>query len=262
MSGRSGVGQTRGATLGPQPLKATIPYQLASKARPNWRDGKTKSHQLSSGMRRTMSLDAIIGPYLQGHWPKEPEGQSSLSRKDKSTQLLEVPDGHRAPVPPQSLSSGSQSDPSTTPLSQPCSSSSSTSSSPCSSPTYLSNSPPDSEDLPSEADLSLPLLLSSSPRPNKSCCFQREPPEGCEKVRVWEETRLPALISSCPDLNKVNFTPHGGSAFCPVSLLKPLLPSMDLLLRSLTVSPVVNTGLVWVSRLHNISEWKTLIVIL
>ncbi|XP_029934357.1 protein FAM117A-like isoform X2 [Myripristis murdjan] len=383
MSGRSGVGQTRGATLGPQPLKATIPYQLASKARPNWRDGKsgkTKSHQLSSGMRRTMSLDAIIGPYLQGHWPKEPEGQSSLSRKDKSTQtpdswsdksqsrrssssghkrsaswgsaehlreiaklkqqlqqrtksavsgghdkdrqhsspqgscssgttqtqpvpipltplsrlaprlrcsveglnqelegmficqpphhqhrLLEVPDGHRAPVPPQSLSSGSQSDPSTTPLSQPCSSSSSTSSSPCSSPTYLSNSPPDSEDLPvdldrgvtdsaemcllspcssqSEADLSLPLLLSSSPRPNKSCCFQREPPEGCEKVRVWEETRAPhhpkpALISSCPDLNKVNFTPHGGSAFCPVSLLKPLLPSMDLLLRSLTVSPV------------------------
>lgn len=41
----------------------------------------------------------------------------------------------------------------------------------------------------SEADLSLPLLISSSPGPNKSCCFQREPPEGCEKIRVWEETR-------------------------------------------------------------------------
>ncbi len=40
-----------------------------------------------------------------------------------------------------------------------------------------------------EADPSLPLLMSSSPGPNKSCCFQREPPEGCEKVRVWEETR-------------------------------------------------------------------------
>ncbi|TMS22633.1 Protein FAM117A [Larimichthys crocea] len=94
----------------------------------------------------------------------------------------------------------------------------------------------------SEADLSLPLLLSSSPGPNKSCCFQREPPEGCEKVRVWEETSTPdqlkpAFISSCPDPNKVNFTPHGGSAFCPVSLLKPLLPSMDLLFRSLSVSP-------------------------
>lgn len=31
-------------------------------------------------------------------------------------------------------------------------------------------------------------LLSCSPRPNKSVCFQREPPEGCEKVPVCEET--------------------------------------------------------------------------
>lgn len=378
MSGRSGVGQYRGATLGPQPLKATIPYQLASKPRAHRRDGKSagkaKPHQLSSGMRRTMSLDAIIGPYLQGHWPKEPESQSSLSRKDKSTQtpdswsdkpqsrrsssshkrsaswgsaehlreiaklkqqlqqrakpavsgghdkdrqrgypqgccslgttqtqpipiplaplstlvprlrcsveglnqelegmficqpplpqhrLLEVPDGHRAPVPPQSCSSGSQSDSATTPLS----SSSSSPSSPSSPPSYISTSPPNSEDAPldlhhalidgaeicllspfstqNETDLSLPLLTSSSPGPNKSCCFQREPPEGCEKVRVWEEASTlhqlkPALISSCPDPNKVNFTPYGGSAFCPVSLLKPLLPSMDLLFRSLAISP-------------------------
>ncbi|XP_074475317.1 protein FAM117A-like isoform X2 [Sebastes fasciatus] len=350
MSSRSGVVQIRGATLGPQPLKATIPYQLASKPRPSRRDGKSagksKPQQLSSGMRRTMSLDAIIGPYLQGHWPKEPEGQqSSLSRKDKSTQiaklkqqlqqrnkpavsgghdkdrqrgypqgscslgttqtqpipiplaplstlvprlrcsveglnqelegmficqpphpqhrLLEVPDGHRAPVPPQSCSSGSQSDPATTALSS--SSSSSSSSSPSSSPTNISTSPPNSEDAPldlhqglldgaemcllspfssqNEADLSLPMLMSSSPGPNKSCCFQREPPEGCEKVRVWEETSTPRqpkpalIISSCPDPNKVNFTPYGGSAFCPVSLLKPLLPSMDMLFRSLAVSP-------------------------
>lgn len=48
----------------------------------------------------------------------------------------------------------------------------------------------------------------------------------------------PLLQPSCPDPNKVNFTPHGGSAFCPVSLLKPLLPSMDLLFRGLSVSPV------------------------
>lgn len=40
-----------------------------------------------------------------------------------------------------------------------------------------------------EAEPSLPLLISSSPGPNKSCCFQREPPEGCEKVKVWEEIR-------------------------------------------------------------------------
>ncbi|XP_034415087.1 protein FAM117A [Cyclopterus lumpus] len=380
MSGRNGVGQIRGATLGPQPLKATIPYQLTSMARPHRRDGKSagkpKPQQLSSGMRRTMSLDAIIGPYLQGHWPKEPEGQSRLSRKDKSTQtpdtwsdksesrrgssshkrsaswgsaehlreiaklkqqlqqrskpavsgghdkdrqrgypqgscslgtnqtqpisiplaplstlvprlrcsveglnqelegmficqplhpphrLLEVPDGHRAPVPPQSCSSGSQSDMATTPFSSSSSfSSSSYSSSSSSSPTNISTSPPHLEDAPldlhqdgaemcllspfssqNEADVSLPLLMSSSPGPNKSCCFQREPPEGCEKIRVWEETSTPrqhkpALLSSCPDPNKVNFTPHGGSAFCPVSLLKPLHPSMDLLFRSLAVSP-------------------------
>ncbi|XP_034426212.1 protein FAM117A-like isoform X1 [Hippoglossus hippoglossus] len=378
MSGRSGAPQPPGAAVRPQPLKATVPYQLTGKPRSHHRDGKsagnTKLHQLSSGMRRTMSLDAIIGPYLQGHWPKEPEGQSSLSVKDKSTQtpdswsdgsqsrrgsssgsshkrsaswssdehlreiaklkqqlqqrnrpalsgghdknsqrgypqrscslgttqtqsipiplaplstlvprlrcsveglnqelegmficqplhpqhrLLEVPDGHRAPVPPLSCSSGSQSDPTTTTLS-------SSSPSPCSSPSYISSSPPNSEEAPvdlhqgstdsaemcllspfssqNEADLSLPLLISSSPGPNKSFCFQREPPEGCEKVLVWEETSTRSqskhtLISSCPDPNKVNFTPHGGSAFCPVSLLKPLLPSMDLLFRSLAISP-------------------------
>ncbi|CAB1312123.1 unnamed protein product [Coregonus sp. 'balchen'] len=145
--------------------------------------------------------------------------------------ILEVPDGHRAPVPPQSCSSGSQSDPSTTPLSPtPCSFS-------------PSMSPSSVEDLPGGWEPS-PLLLSSSPRPNKSYCFQREPPEGCEKVRVCEETSIPhlaqssPLLSSCPDPNKVNFTPHGSSAFFPVSLLKPLLPSMDLLFCSLAVSPV------------------------
>nr|XP_057917719.1 protein FAM117A-like [Doryrhamphus excisus] len=361
MSGRNG------AVVGPQPLKAIIPYQLASKHRAKGRDGKSvaqrksKPEQLSPGMRRTMSLDAIIGPYLQGHWPKEPEG--SLCRKDKSTQtpnswsdrtqsrrdgddlsrsdittnnhhkrsaswgsaehlqeiaklkqqlqqrgkpavsggrdkdrqcgfplgmcglgtaqtqpipipltplstlvpprlrrsveglnqelegmficqpahqqhqFLEVPDGRRAPVPPQSCSSGSQSDPaSMTPPSL-----SSASSSPC------STSEDTSVDLhqvssPSDADLSLNLLISSSPGPNKSCSFQREPPEGCEKIRVWEETstsNLPkpvVVVSSCPDPNKVNFTPRGGSAFCPVSLLNPLLPSMDLLFCSLAVS--------------------------
>uniref|UniRef100_A0A7N8X2D1 Family with sequence similarity 117 member Ab n=1 Tax=Mastacembelus armatus TaxID=205130 RepID=A0A7N8X2D1_9TELE len=257
MSGRSGAGQTRGAASGPQPLKATVPYQLASKPRPQRRDGKpgmslshpgkSKSHQLSSGMRRTMSLDAIIGPYLQGHWPKEPDSQSSLSHKDKSTQT------------PDSWSDKSQSR---------RGSSSHKRSASCGSaehlrevsvclycPTCACNNQVcqrltdgaetgllSSFSSQNEADPSLPLLISCSPGPNKSCCFQREPPEGCEKVRVWEEISTerqpkPALISSCPDPNKVNFTSHGGSAFCPVSLLKPLLPSMDLLFRSLAISP-------------------------
>ncbi|KAM8836215.1 protein FAM117A-like [Spinachia spinachia] len=370
MSGRIGVGQLRAAALGPQPLKATVPYQLTGRSRPPRRDGKSagkhKPQQLSCGMRRAVSLDAIIGPYLQGHWPKESEGQSCPSRKDKSTQtpdswwdksqsrkggsshkrsaswgsaehlreiaklkrrqqqqlqqrsqpavsgghdkgrqrghpqgrcnlgtnqtppisiplaplstlprlrcsveglnqelegmficqplhpqhrLLEVPDGHRAPVPPQGRSSGSQSDMATT-----YSSSSSPSSSPtniCGSPPPLQYAPLDQQSIdgttvvlpsPFSTQSETGVSLLSSPGPNKSCCFQREPPEGCEKIRVWEETgtprqHKPALISSCPDRNKVNFTPHGGSAFCPVSLLKPLLPSMELLFRSLAVSP-------------------------
>uniref|UniRef100_A0AAQ4RU53 Family with sequence similarity 117 member Aa n=1 Tax=Gasterosteus aculeatus aculeatus TaxID=481459 RepID=A0AAQ4RU53_GASAC len=184
---------------------------------------------------------------------QELEGMFICQPLHRPHRLLEVPDGHRAPVPPQSRSSGSQSDMAAT------RSSSSSSSSPSSSPTNLCGSPPPLQYAPldrhrdgaevvlpspfssqTEADVS--LLMLSSPGPNNSCCFQREPPEGCEKIRVWEETssprqHKPALVSSCPDPNKVNFTPHGGSAFCPVSLLKPLLPSVELLLRSLAVSP-------------------------
>ncbi|XP_056153754.1 protein FAM117A-like isoform X2 [Lampris incognitus] len=292
MSGRGGRGQSRGAAVGPQPLRATVPYQLHRKARLNPRDGKSagksRSNQPSLGMRRTMSLDAIVGPYLQGHWPKEAEALSRPQRRDISTQtpeswsdrteskkgtachkrsaswgsmdhlqeLLEVPDGHRAPVPTQSCSSASQSDALTTSLSESFSNSSSPSSSLSSSPATkdlsgnLDQSLLDGLEMillsplsaVSESDPSAPPVLSSSPRPNKSLCFLREPPEGCEKVRVWEEVstpRLPkpSLISSRPDPNKVNFTPYGGSAFCPVSLLQPLLPSVDLLFRNRTASP-------------------------
>lgn len=91
--------------------------------------------------------------------------------------------------------------------------------------------------------------------------FKREPPEGCEKVRVSEESmwvvfkfydksvthskgilmwptmchfvlrpkpleEIPPFL--CPDRNKVNFIPNSGSAFCLVSILKPLLPTPDL----------------------------------
>ncbi|XP_028843078.1 protein FAM117A-like isoform X3 [Denticeps clupeoides] len=86
-----------------------------------------------------------------------------------------------------------------------------------------------------------------SPRPNKTCAFPREPAEGCEGVGAWQDAASldpaePLLLPSSPDPNKVNFTPHGGSAFCPVSLLKPLLPSMDLLFRGLSVSQSAGTG--------------------
>ncbi|KAA8585426.1 hypothetical protein FQN60_004120, partial [Etheostoma spectabile] len=157
-------------------------------------------------------------------------------------EILDIPDGHRAPVPVQRCSSGSQSEPSPGPLDldpsllspsqSPCpldpslvSPSNSPSPlnpsllSPSSSPSPMGEPEPvDCETLcpaPSTLPsfkLDPPLLqpCSSAPRPNKTYGFQREPPEGCERVRVCEE------------------------AF----LLKPLLPSMDLLFRGLSVSPV------------------------
>ncbi|XP_075902955.1 glucocorticoid-induced transcript 1 protein isoform X4 [Nelusetta ayraudi] len=62
----------------------------------------------------------------------------------------------------------------------------------------------------------------TSPRPNNSYMFKREPPEGCERVKVFEEMESGKSrgfpLFSCPDKNKVNFIPRG-SAFCPVKLL-------------------------------------------
>uniref|UniRef100_A0A3B3RFA0 Family with sequence similarity 117 member Ab n=1 Tax=Paramormyrops kingsleyae TaxID=1676925 RepID=A0A3B3RFA0_9TELE len=332
MSCRSGVGAVRGGTSGLQPMRATVPFQLNNKTQPGPRDGRTaertKPCAPKPNIRRTLSLDTVVGPYLQGQWPKELDSEGICSMSDKATQtpsswpeeaqvrragsghkrsaswssaehrrettpitiplaplvrlaprlrhsieglnqelegvfvreqpeeqhrILDVPDGHRAPVPSQRCSSGSQSDPSPALLSP--------SPSPCSSLSpfplgdmasdsdvgqyalgyrTLSRSPP--FPLGGAADPSF-LQLSSSPRPNKSYSFQREPPEGCERVRVSEDGLVACMAdrsfpSSCPDPNKVNFTPHGGSAFCPVSLLKPLLPSVDFLFRSLSVSPV------------------------
>ncbi|XP_016329790.1 protein FAM117A-like isoform X1 [Sinocyclocheilus anshuiensis] len=348
MSCRSGV--SRVGNQGLQPLRATVPFQLQNRPAPRCKDTrpaeyKTKGRPPKPTLRRTLSLDTLVGPYLQGNWPREPECQPVTCVNDKATQtpsswieetrgrrgggghkrsaswgsaehlrevaklrqslqkrsrhappamdcdqthqhihnsqthspgstqtmpliplsrlaprlrrsveglnlelegvfvsetakeqhkILDVPDGHRAPVPAQRYSSASQSDPSPAQLSP--------SHSPCTitdtdmvvcGPLCAPSSPP----------LCISEPPSSSPRPNKTYVFQREPPEGCERVRVSEEAILlchgnAPLQPSCPDPNKVNFTPHGGSAFCPVSLLRPLLPSMDLLFRGLSVSPV------------------------
>ena len=94
-----------------------------------------------------------------------------------------------------------------------------------------------------------PLTISNVFVREKCSCISYIYTDSCYKMAdMLDQTLSPsccstqhhlktALISSCPDPNKVNFTPHGGSAFCPVSLLKPLLPSMDMLFRSLTISP-------------------------
>ncbi|KAJ8354494.1 hypothetical protein SKAU_G00220610 [Synaphobranchus kaupii] len=127
-------------------------------------------------------------------------------RDNGELKSLEVPDGRRAPFPPQQRSSSTRSVDTQTPSAHGRSSSCS-SHSPCPSPSgplrSQDGSPYSAEDLLYDRDKdsgsSSPLpKFASSPKPNNSYMFKREPPEGCERV-------------------KVNFIPTG-SAFCPVKL--------------------------------------------
>ncbi|NXW36532.1 F117A protein, partial [Phaetusa simplex] len=171
--------------------------------------------------------------------------------------ILDVPDGHRAPAPAQRGSG----DASLTlePSSGSCSSLS-LSPSP-SVPLRLSPHTPvrlAAEEPSSAADEAQPdpkekeagspspvLAFASSPRPNHSYVFKREPPEGCEKVRAFEEASSPSpdqpFQPSCPDKNKVHFNPTG-SAFCPVSLVKPLFPNVGFLFRGFPASSSAGAG--------------------
>ncbi|NXJ98515.1 F117A protein, partial [Corythaixoides concolor] len=163
--------------------------------------------------------------------------------------ILDVPDGHRAPAPAQRGSG----DASLTlePGSGRCSSLSPSPSVPLHlsphTPVRLAEEPPSAADEaqpdPKEKEEGSPspvLAFAASPRPNHSYVFKREPPEGCEKVRAFEETCSPSpdltFRPSCPDKNKVHFNPTG-SAFCPVSLVKPLFPNVGFLFRGFPASP-------------------------
>ncbi|KAH0517986.1 Protein FAM117B [Microtus ochrogaster] len=100
--------------------------------------------------------------------------------------------------------------------------------SPCSADDLLAD-PRDKEN----GNNSLLPKYATSPKPNNSYMFKREPPEGCKRVKVFEE---------CSP-NKVNFIPKSGSAFCLVSILKPLLPTPDLTLKGSGHSLTVTTGM-------------------
>ncbi|KAB0375863.1 hypothetical protein FD755_012506, partial [Muntiacus reevesi] len=178
-----------------------------------------------------------ISPELEKVFIKENNGKEDVSKP------LDIPDGRRAPLPAHYRSSSTRSIDTQTPSVQERSSSCS-SHSPCVSPFCApgsqDGSPCSAEDLLYDRDKdsgsSSPLpKYASSPKPNNSYMFKREPPEGCERVKVFEEmaSRQPisAPLFSCPDKNKVNFIPTG-SAFCPVKLLGPLLPASDLMLKN------------------------------
>ncbi|XP_046760397.1 protein FAM117A isoform X4 [Gallus gallus] len=290
-------------------------------------------------VRRTSSLDTIVGSYLLGQWPRDADGASASCMNDKATQIaklkqqlqrtklngrsgkekekssplqgdhavlgslrdspsgflssspvlrlspclhrsleglnqeleevfvkeqgdeellriLDVPDGHRAPAPAQRGSGDASL------MLEPSSGScSSLSLSPSPSvPLHLSPHTPVrlvAEELssavdevqldPKEKEEGSPspvLAFASSPRPNHSYMFKREPPEGCEKVRAFEEASSSpdhTFQPSCPDKNKVHFNPTG-SAFCPVSLVKPLFPNVGLLFRGFPASSSPATG--------------------
>lgn len=142
---------------------------------------------------------------------------------EQGIQAMDAVDGRRAPFPPHRYSnSGDTRD---TDTQAPSSGDSSPSPRPCS-PDHLHSpdgSPCSAEEIDKDSVCSSPLpKFATSPKPNNSYMFKREPPEGCERVKVFEE-----LVSgkskgfplfSCPDKNKVNFIPRG-SAFCPVKLL-------------------------------------------
>uniref|UniRef100_A0A673HSG3 Glucocorticoid induced 1a n=1 Tax=Sinocyclocheilus rhinocerous TaxID=307959 RepID=A0A673HSG3_9TELE len=136
---------------------------------------------------------------------------------------LEVPDGRRAPFPPQQRSSSSRGIDTQTP-SVPGRSSSCSSLSPCPSPTcpprshdgspYSTDEMLDDRDKDSGSSSPLPKFA-SSPKPNNSYMFKREPPEGCEKIKVFEEMTLSLTVSQAlevPDGRRAPFPPQQRSS--------------------------------------------------
>ncbi|KAM6042368.1 protein FAM117A isoform 3-T3 [Chlamydotis macqueenii] len=376
----AGGGGCRGGAGGLQPLRATVPFQLQQRRGDGGRAASVPCAAAAEKtcrprqprVRRTSSLDTIVGSYLLGQWPRDAEGAPTSCMNDKATQtpvswhdaevgkasssahkrsaswgstdhrreiaklkqqlqrtklngrsgkekekssplpgdhavlaslrdspsgflspspvlrlspclhrsleglnqeleevfvkeqgdeellrILDVPDGHRAPAPAQrgsgdaSLalepSSGSCSSLSLSPSpSVPLRPSPHT-------PVRLAAEEPSSaadevQPDPKEKEEGSPspvLAFAASPRPNHSYVFKREPPEGCERVRAFEEASSPGpdqpFQPSCPDKNKVHFNPTG-SAFCPVSLVKPLFPNVGFLFRSFPASSSPGTG--------------------
>ncbi|XP_007482452.1 protein FAM117A isoform X2 [Monodelphis domestica] len=335
---------------GLQPLRATVPFQLQPPPHQR-RDGGGRAASVPCSVapeksvyrhrpprvRRTFSLDTILGSYLLGQWPRDADGAFTCYTNDKATQItklkqqlqrtklsrngkekersspiqgdhavrgalrasppsfpsdspilrlspclhrsleglnqeleevfvkeqgeeellriLDVPDGHRAPAPAQSgnsdssllpLEPGNLSVSPSLPLASPQLTGQASRFEPRGVIEELTPNPKEKAPSPPHAALleddgpSPVLAFASSPRPNHSYVFKREPPEGCEKVRAFEEAPSlnpdPTFLPSCPDKNKVHFNPTG-SAFCPVSLVKPLFPSMGFLFRNCPTTP-------------------------
>ncbi|XP_060050096.1 protein FAM117B isoform X2 [Erinaceus europaeus] len=121
---------------------------------------------------------------------------------EKEEQLIpqDIPDGHRAPPPLVQRSSSTRSIDTQTPGGAEKGSNNSSRSQSVSPTSFLTISNEGSEESPCSADDLLvdprdkengnnsPLpKYATSPKPNNSYMFKREPPEGCERVKVFEE---------------------------------------------------------------------------
>ncbi|XP_019494055.1 PREDICTED: protein FAM117A [Hipposideros armiger] len=154
------------------------------------------------------------------------QGEEELLR------ILDIPDGHRAPAPPQSgscdhpfllLEPGNLASSPSMPLASPQPSGQTSREEHRGAVEELASVPNDKASSPGhpafleDGSPSPVLAFASSPRPNHT---------GPDL----------AFLTSCPDKNKVHFNPTG-SAFCPVSLMKPLFPSMGFIFRNCPSNP-------------------------
>ncbi|XP_068566908.1 glucocorticoid induced 1a isoform X2 [Cebidichthys violaceus] len=220
------------------PLQCSTYNALTSTTNHTSTAGHTQQFSMSKSAQMPLSNITVPKPSIS-RVPSSMEGINHELEKvfikdngeKEELKSLEVPDGRRAPFPPQQRSSSTRSVDTQTP-SAPGRSSSCSSLSPCPSPACPpgshDGSPYSTEDLLYDRDKdsgsSSPLpKFASSPKPNNSYMFKREPPEGCEKIKAFEEmssrqsSSASVPLFSCPDKNKVNFIPTG-SAFCPVKL--------------------------------------------
>ncbi|CAL8248690.1 unnamed protein product [Lota lota] len=182
---------------------------------------------MSSSLSVPKCLISRVPSYVEGI-NHELENVFIRENWEQGLQAMDVTDGRRAPFPPHRYGNGG--DTRDTDTQAPSSSSDSSPSPRPGSPRSVGGSPCSVDDTEKGMNARLKQLLCStdlpkfatSPKPNNSYTFKREPPEGCERVKVFEElvsSRSKGFpLFSCPDKNKVNFIPRG-SAFCPVKLL-------------------------------------------
>ncbi|CAK8675254.1 glucocorticoid-induced transcript 1 protein-like isoform X2 [Clavelina lepadiformis] len=203
------------------------------------------AHPLSSTQPRSMSNPISIGGQNFGRTPRRQNSMEALNKeidmlinKDvpgnepRVVQGITPPDGHRAPVPRSSTRTMETQTPQEFVREDGESASSvpTPTSSPSSEQQHLTHNSRNLGELEGkDAGVSPCPKYASSPRPNNTYMFKREPPEGAENVKPFKEQDTPQQISpTCPDKNKVNFYPKtNATAFTEVKTLhwKSLKPN-------------------------------------